>query len=109
MAWTRLLNLSSRELEQSFSHHLPPFIAISHAWGEALFPPNVPFHLQPGAKAILILVAESFPHIHHCWIDTLCIDQKDEDDKQRQIPLMSEIYGKADAVAIVLAIPLGLT
>ena len=101
--------MPSRELEQSFLHHLPPFIAISHAWGEALFPPNVPFDLQPGAKAILILVAERFPHIHYCWIDTLCIDQKDEDDKQRQIPLMSEIYGKADAVAIVLAIPLGLT
>ena len=109
MAWTRLLNVSSRELEQSFLHRLPPFIAVSHAWGEALFPPNVPFDLQPGAEAILILVAERFPHIHHCWIDTLCIDQNDEDDKQRQIPLMSEIYGKADAVAIVLAIPFGLT
>ena len=109
MAWTRLLNVASRELEQSCLHNLPPFIAISHAWGEALFPPNVPFDLQPGAEAILILIAERFPHIHYCWVDTLCIDQKDEDDKQRQIPLMSEIYGKADAVAIVLAIPLGLT
>ena len=109
MAWTRLLNISSREVEQSFLDHIPPFIAISHAWSEALFPPNVPFNLQPGAEAILILVAERFPHIHYCWIDTLCIDQNDENDKQRQIPLMSEIYGKADVVAIVLAIPLELT
>ena len=109
MAWTRFLNVTSRELEQRFLDYFPPFIAISHAWGEALFPPNVPFDLQPGAEAILILVAENFPHIHYCWIDTLCIDQNDENDKQRQIPLMSEIYGKADVVAIVLAIPLGLT
>ena len=109
MSWTRFLNISSREVEQSSLDHSPPFIAISHAWGEALFPPNVPFHLQPGAKAILTLVTQRLPNIHHCWIDTLCIDQQDEDDKQRQIPLMSEIYGKADVVAIVLAIPFGLT
>ena len=110
MAWTRFLNVSSQELENRFlDNNIPPFIAVSHAWGEALFPPNVPFDLQPGAAAILILVAERFPHIRYCWIDTLCIDQNDENDKQRQIPLMSEIYGKADVVAIVLAIPLGLT
>lgn len=109
MAWTRLLNVSSREVEQSSLDHIPPFIAISHAWSEALFPPNVPFYLQPGAEAILILVAQRFPRIQYCWIDTLCIDQNDENDKQRQIPLMSEIYGRADVVAIVLAISLGLT
>ena len=109
MAWTRFLNVSSREVEQSSLDRVPPFIAVSHAWGEALFPPNVPFHLQPGAEAILVLVTQRFPHINHCWIDTSCIDQNDEDDKQRQIPLMSEIYGKADVVAIVLAIPFGLT
>ena len=109
MAWTRFFNVSLREVEQSSLDHAPPFIAVSHAWGEALFPPNVPFHLQPGAEAILILMAQRFPHIHYCWIDTLCIDQNDEDDKQRQIPLMSEIYGKADVVAIVLATPFGLT
>ena len=109
MSWTRFLNVSSREIEQSFLDQCPPFIAISHAWSESLFPPNVTFNLHPGAKAILALVAENFPHIDYCWIDTLCIDQNDEDDKRRQIPLMSEIYGKADVVAIVLAIPLGLT
>ena len=109
MAWTRFLNVSSREIEPSSLDHVPPFIAVSHAWGEALFPPNVPFHLQPGAEAILVLVGQRFPHINFCWIDTLCIDQNDEDDKQRQIPLMSGIYGKADVVAIVLAVPFGLT
>ena len=101
--------MSLREIEQSSLDHIPPFIAISHAWGERLFPPNVPFNLQPGAEAVLVLIAQRFPHIHHCWIDTLCIDQNDEEDKQRQIPLMSEIYGNADVVAIVLAIPFGLT
>jgi hypothetical protein len=42
-----------------------------------------------------------FPDILHCWVDTICIDQDNEKDKERQIPLMGEIYGKAHAVIII--------
>ena len=36
------------------------------------------------------------------WIDAICIDQKSEADKGRQLPLMPYIYAQADAVAICL-------
>ncbi|KAK4211302.1 heterokaryon incompatibility protein-domain-containing protein [Rhypophila decipiens] len=31
------------------------------------------------------------------WIDAICINQDDDDEKQRQIPLMGEIYSKAES------------
>jgi hypothetical protein len=36
------------------------------------------------------------------WIDALCIDQDDEDEKSLQVPRMSELYRKADLVAVWL-------
>jgi hypothetical protein len=32
------------------------------------------------------------------WIDAICINQADEDEKRKQIPPMGEIYGFADVV-----------
>ncbi|KAL2051862.1 hypothetical protein ABVK25_007777 [Lepraria finkii] len=109
MAWTRLLHVETGCLEQVSIDQILPFIAISHTWAEALFPANIPFPQQPGAKAIKCLFSQSFPNVQYCWIDTLCIDQADPEDKKRQIPLMGEIYGKAEAVAIISGTPIGLT
>jgi hypothetical protein len=36
------------------------------------------------------------------WVDSICINQSDEDEKRNQIPLMREIYGKAKRVYIWL-------
>lgn len=36
------------------------------------------------------------------WIDAICINQKDNADKDRQIPLMPQIYAQADSVAVWL-------
>ena len=36
------------------------------------------------------------------WIDAICIDQKDDRDKERQIPLMGDIYSRATTVYIWL-------
>ena len=109
MAWTRLLHVGTGCLEQVLIDQILPFIAISHTWAEALFPPNTSFHQQQGAEAIKCLLSQSFPNVQYCWIDTLCIDQADPEDKKRQIPLMGEIYSKAEAVAIISGTPIGLT
>ncbi|KAL8715691.1 MAG: hypothetical protein Q9225_006308 [Loekoesia sp. 1 TL-2023] len=109
MSWTRLLHAPSCELKKFPIHELSPFIAISHTWSDALFRPGVPFPQQPGFKAINCLLSQCFPTVEYCWIDTLCIDQNDADDKKRQIPLMGDIYSKAVAVAIIFKTPIGLT
>jgi Heterokaryon incompatibility protein (HET) len=36
------------------------------------------------------------------WIDAICIDQKNEDDKTRQLPLMPQIYQDAREVIVFL-------
>ena len=109
MAWTRLLHVDSCRLEKFSIHDMPPFIAVSHAWGDTLFPPGIPFLQQTGAKAVKRVLSHSCPEVEHCWIDTFCIDQNDVEDKKRQIPLMGDIYGRAEAVAIVFKTPIGLT
>ena len=88
---------------------LPPFVAISHAWSDALFRPGVSFDLQRGSKAVERLLTNGLPLVEHCWIDSVCIDQEDEEDKQRQIPLTAEIYGSAEVVAVTLATYLNLS
>lgn len=39
------------------------------------------------------------------WIDAICIDQTDENEKAMQIPLMSEIYKRAYQVNVWLGLP----
>jgi hypothetical protein len=43
------------------------------------------------------------PHKHrYLWIDAICLNQKDGDEKAQQIPLMGEIYSQADKLHIWL-------
>ena len=41
-------------------------------------------------------------HPQHLWVDALCINQENDDEKSTQIPLMSLIYSKAESVAVWL-------
>jgi hypothetical protein len=36
------------------------------------------------------------------WVDALCIDQKDDEERSKQVPLMREIYAKAQTVLVWL-------
>lgn len=75
----------------------PPFEAISYTWG--LRPPSIPINVD-GA---LILVTSAIDELlwyrrsifttHRFWIDAICIDQANMDEKSSQIPMMTEIYG----------------
>jgi hypothetical protein len=50
--------------------------------------------------ALTSLVVNS--KIRTIWVDAICIDQSDDAEKSGQIPLMSDIYGKAKRVHIWL-------
>ncbi|KAJ8122739.1 hypothetical protein ONZ43_g1137 [Nemania bipapillata] len=85
----------------------PFYDAISYTWGAPDFTEKITidenFHLR------------ITPNLHHAltryrhvtetrsiWADAICINQKDEEDKRRQVPLMTEIYRSASSVLVWL-------
>jgi hypothetical protein len=105
----RLFNVCDSVLEEFELNSTPPYLAVSHAWSDHIFPPDTPILSSLGGQIIQKAIDTCFPKIHHCWVDNFCIKQDDEDDKLRQIPLMGSIYHNADAVIVVLSCELGFS
>ena len=84
----------------------PEYIAISYAWGDAddtekiilegaTIPVTVSLHgalraLREKNKNLLV------------WVDALCIDQQNKDERTQQVLLMTGIYSRAVSIAIWL-------
>ena len=67
---------------------MPAYLAVSHTWADNLFPHGVPFAESSGRLALThLLELGDYINIAYCWIDTLCIDQNDDDDKKARFPL----------------------
>ncbi|KAK7949047.1 heterokaryon incompatibility protein-domain-containing protein [Apiospora aurea] len=85
---------------------LPPYKALSYQWG--FVPGTSPIVLNGRFLAItnnLFWALEQFrgdTAIQRLWIDALCIDQNNLDEKGRQIPLMGRIFAHADEVLVWL-------
>ncbi|KAJ2896945.1 uncharacterized protein MKZ38_005089 [Zalerion maritima] len=84
----------------------PPYIAISYAWGDAgdtrkirLDGVNVPVaaSLHGALQAIRKDIASAL-----VWVDALCIDQQNKEERTVQVQLMTSIYQKAQSIAIWL-------
>lgn len=104
MSQIRLYNVVDPTIQSFAKGSLPPYLAASHVWSEELFPLSLTHaRASPGVSAARESVRRHFPDISHLWVDTLCIDQKDEGDKMEQIPHMREIYEGCAAVVIVLS------
>jgi hypothetical protein len=83
---------------------LPKVAAISYEWGE-----NVRRHkvlcegrvLKVTTNLLDLLRAlRSAGETRHLWIDALCINQEDLDERSKQVPMMKDIYQKAAIVLI---------
>ncbi|KFA63715.1 hypothetical protein S40285_07122 [Stachybotrys chlorohalonatus IBT 40285] len=92
-----------------------PWIALSYVWG----PPKPSFTIfcndnvfEVGEslwQALLYLrkleVGSSTDTFKCFWIDAICMNQQDDSEKARQIPLMSSIYQAATKVIVWLGLP----
>ncbi|KAI0856857.1 heterokaryon incompatibility protein-domain-containing protein [Xylaria cubensis] len=97
----------------------PPYISVSHVWGEEKV--TSPMHIESGCGnrdiqiskhleslliGILCHTVDSLPDIWDngsrlpMWIDMVCINQTDVGEKASQIPLMRQIYSQASAVLV---------
>ncbi|RBA13660.1 hypothetical protein FPRO05_02453 [Fusarium proliferatum] len=97
----------------------PAFVSASHVWGDKKADRAMSLESGCGVKNLQIsLNLESFlvnmlchtpetlPEIWEgnerlpMWIDMICIDQLDNNEKALQIPLMRDIYSKARSVVV---------
>jgi hypothetical protein len=87
-------------------HEASDYIAISYAWGDGLDMKQlvvegtkvmVPTSLYDALKAVRKKKEEVL-----VWVDALCIDQRNRDERATQVRLMGEIYSRAVSVAIWL-------
>ncbi|KAM7184925.1 Heterokaryon incompatibility protein (HET) domain containing protein [Naviculisporaceae sp. PSN 640] len=86
---------------------LPPFKALSYRWGfakmtdqtELIFIDEKPLSIPSSAYQLLHACSSVFTD-KLVWIDAICINQTDVEEKSRQLPLMKDIYSKAKKVII---------
>jgi hypothetical protein len=77
----------------------PDYYALSYTWGDAKIthPIEVDGHpLQVTANLLSALrrlqLRDGWEYL---WVDAICIDQKNDDEKSQQVPLMVDIYKTA--------------
>ena len=90
-----------------------PYEALSWCWGNS--PEAAYISVRKNGKIYakyvrkdLVSALRALRHYHkdRClWIDAVCIDQSHTEEKNHQVEMMSEIYGKADRVCIWLGDP----
>lgn len=88
----------------------PQYVALSYVWGppskegqdsQLILLDNIAIELRPNLGSAMRALRRLDQHIH-IWIDALCINQHDEEEKDIQIPLMAKIYRLSDSVAVWL-------
>jgi hypothetical protein len=88
---------------------VPEFEALSYTWG----PPENPRRIFIGATGEDVLevtqnLAEALPYLRYedrpriLWIDAICVNQKDQDERSSQVQRMAQIYSKTRRVVVWL-------
>lgn len=87
------------------------YLAISYTWGDdktvvSTMPCGDDGELYLTRPVLTILETVLRPmRTIHLWIDALCIDQNNMDEKSHQVGLMKEVYQKAHQVVVCLGEP----
>ncbi|KAK3388492.1 heterokaryon incompatibility protein-domain-containing protein [Sordaria brevicollis] len=93
---------------------VPSFQALSYVWGVPIDEPlptillnGISMTVTPNLHSALVFLLsqqhdDSFKTSF--WIDALCINQADNDEKSFQVPLMSKIYTSASRVLVWLGL-----
>lgn len=83
----------------------PNFTALSYVWGhdgtQAIRCGNVWIQITSNGYAALLALRKQLGSFE-IWVDAVCINQNDTEEKQYQIPLMGAIYAKAATAYIWL-------
>ncbi|KAI1035290.1 hypothetical protein LB504_006171 [Fusarium proliferatum] len=115
----RLLNVCSTESDTEYCLEVADldqklnFHALSYEWGnpnvtEAITVNGHPIQVKQNLANALRYAPkhiESTDGRLRIWADAICINQKSEEEKNHQVPLMGDIYSMADVVLCWLGLP----
>ncbi|KAL1877942.1 hypothetical protein Daus18300_002296 [Diaporthe australafricana] len=99
-------NISCKHVHIPFGKR-PKFVALSYVWGEGTARETI---LLNGAEfAVSKNLLSALRHLRRkvCndrlfWIDAICINQQDPEEKTRQVRIMGHIYERASSVIVWL-------
>lgn len=84
------------------AHKMPLYHAISYTWGDTesnatILINNKKFRVRTNCEFVL---KQAYWYDKSCyyWIDAICIDQEDLEEKSKQVMMMGNIYKSADHV-----------
>lgn len=86
----------------------PPYEALSYVWGN----PDPPSRILCNGKSFRVTpnLGAALQHLRYAdaskarilWIDAICINQADLDERSQQVSFMKEVYGLARSVTVWL-------
>jgi hypothetical protein len=108
------LSLDSQDLEQIEVRQNPKYTALSYVWGDQA--DSVTIRIN-GKKLSVTRNLFKFLDCHRdsfltnrsteglFWIDAICIDQSNIDERSKQVQFMAEVYKNAQNVLVWLGVP----
>ncbi|KAH8680633.1 heterokaryon incompatibility protein-domain-containing protein [Xylariales sp. PMI_506] len=85
----------------------PFFEALSYTWGKPEFTEQLiideefEIKITPNLRDALLRFRSRLD-VRRLWVDAVCINQQDDQDKAKQIPLMTQIYRRCSGVLVWL-------
>jgi hypothetical protein len=81
----------------------PPYMALSYVWGStddyhSVHVNDSIFVVTKNLFAALSALGRTLVNGEHLWVDTICINQRDVEERNRQVALMGRIYAEADGI-----------
>ena len=83
-----------------------PYESLSYVWGSENN--KLPIYVDGDELYVTANLHVALSHLRHCllerilWVDAICINQADDDEKGRQVLMMAKIYSKASRVVVWL-------
>ncbi|KUJ21505.1 HET-domain-containing protein [Mollisia scopiformis] len=86
----------------------PDYLALSYTWGD----PNkvVPIQVNGSTRNVTLNLRTALEHIRReheevvIWVDAICIDQTNFEEKSDQVQIMTEIYASAQCTIVWLGL-----
>ncbi|KAK5988139.1 hypothetical protein PT974_12279 [Cladobotryum mycophilum] len=123
----KFLSLSRQAITCSLEHwsidDAPPYDALSYTWQEALYENNLSQSLKsfygallcdgtayPATRNLLdaLHVLSKTKACTYLWVDAVCIDQTNLEEKASQILMMGDIYARAARVIVWLGLDINI-